>query len=62
MKLHADGILYCQKLSSNYSTIISCTKVSRSIGTLNQNGEKKTLFGSVDVEILEKSMVHQSFK
>ncbi|CAF0722657.1 unnamed protein product [Brachionus calyciflorus] len=55
MKQYPDGISHCQKLTNNYSTIISCTKVSRSLGLLNQS---QGVFGNVNVDVLEKAMVH----
>ncbi|RNA06826.1 Thyroid adenoma-associated, partial [Brachionus plicatilis] len=58
MKLYPDGIHYCQKLSKNFSTIISCTKVTRTLGHLNMNSAGKNLFGNLDAVILEKALVH----
>ena len=53
-------------MKENYSTIISCTKVSRSLGLLasqtmgpKDDSNKNCLFGNVDKDILEKSITHR---
>ena len=58
MKLYPDGIDFCQKLSGTFSTIISCTKVARIIGYLNKNVDGNSLFGSLNIEILENALIH----
>jgi len=63
MRLFPDGINYCQKISKNYVTIVSCTKVCRSLGLLGSQEHKRSsdkvyLFGSVDADILENSIIY----
>lgn len=65
MKLFPDGINYCQEIASNSMTIISCTKVSRTINStgslqnLNSNeNSEKFLYGNIEASVLEESIIH----
>ena len=62
--MNKTGEVFCN-FKENYSTIISCTKVSRSLGLLTPQAsigfksDKTFLFGNVDKDILEKSITHR---
>lgn len=65
LKIFPDGVSYCQKISNNYSTIISCTKVSRSLGLtpvldhiIDSNDNNNYLYGNIDSKILKESLIN----
>lgn len=63
MRLFPDGINYCQRIATDSSTLISCTRVSRSINSsnsetkLDNNEQSDNLYGTVSAAILQKSII-----
>lgn len=63
MRLFPDGINYCQRIATDSSTLISCTRVSRSINSSNSetkpdnNEQSDNLYGTISAAILQKSII-----
>lgn len=64
MRLFPDGINYCQQIAIDSSTLISCTKFSRSLNSnvaVNNSAvdsQDRFLYGNISVTILEKSIIN----
>ena len=61
MRMFPDGINYCQRIATDSSTLISCTRVSRSLNS--SNSERKApdagdaLYGNISAALLHTSIV-----
>ena len=62
MKAYPDGLLYCQKHSNNYATVVSCAKICRNVGILSSldvrhEYGRKFIYENIDSNILENTVV-----
>ncbi len=56
MRLFPDGIIYCQQVAKQASTLISCTRVSRSLNPAANNSNNNCLYGTLNVQVLQEAV------
>ncbi len=56
MRLFPDGITYCQQVAKKPSTLISCTRVSRSVNPALVSSSNNCLYGNLDTLMLEEAI------